>query len=254
MENNNSQAASQPSADQWTTDRLSAFAPEHEWQPDLSRAFAMLQQRRDAQHARGRRSAWTLAAIAATSLPLIAFPVTRTIAQRCVSECVKESAKVRDFFTGNAPGPVPPSTYLNSEDRAAAPDFTGKDASGQSVKLSDFRGKVVLLNFWATWCGPCKVEIPMLNGLQQKYRDRNFTVLGVSLEDDGWNAVKPYLLTTQVNYPVLVGSEDVAALYHGLDSIPTTFLIDKTGRVAAIHVGLCSKSEYEADLAALLSK
>lgn len=253
MENNNSQAgANRQTADQWSNDRLSALAPEHEWQPNLSRAFARLQQRRDAQHARGRRSAWTIAAIAATSLPLIAFPVTRTIAQRCVSECVKESSIVRDFFTGNAPGPAPPSTYLKPEDRAVAPDFTGKDASGRSVNLSEFRGKVVLLNFWATWCGPCKVEIPMLNGLQQKYRDRNFTVLGVSLEDDGWNAVKPYLLTTHVNYPVLVGSEDVATRYHGLDSIPMTFLIDQSGRIAAVHVGLCSRSEYEADLASLL--
>ena len=244
MESNNNQAWASRQNDQWANDRLSVLAPEHDWQPNTSRASRLLQQRREAQRTRGRKWAWAVVTITATGLPLIALPVTRSIAERCVSQCVKESGKVRDFFTGNAPG-------LKTAGRSMAPDFSATDVSGQLVKLSDFRGKVVVLNFWATWCGPCKAEIPMMNALQQKYGHRNFTVLGVSLEEDGWNVVKPYMQSAQFKYPVLVGREDVAALYHGLDSIPTTFVIDRSGHIAAVHVGLCGRSEYEAGLDAL---
>jgi peroxiredoxin len=238
--------------DRWVNDRLAAVSPDHECEPNLSRGFARHQERRDAQ--RGRRRRWALAAagIVATGLPLMAFPVTRAIVQRGVSACVRESSRVREFFMGNASSEAPSSTYVKLEDRKMAPDFTMSDASGKPVKLSDFRGKVVLLNFWATWCGPCKIEIPMLKGLQETYEDRNFTVLGVSLEDDGWNVVKPYMERAQFNYPVMVGSEDIAALYGGLEAMPTTFLIDKAGRIAAVHVGLCSRSEYEGEIKAVL--
>jgi peroxiredoxin len=143
---------------------------------------------------------------------------------------------------------------LKTEDRKLAPDFAVTDASGKQVSLSDFRGKTVLLNFWATWCEPCKTEIPMLKGLQRTFQGSNFTVLGVSLEQDGWSIVKPYMATAQFNYPVMIGRDDVAALYGGLEAIPTTLLIDKSGRIAALHVGLCNRSEYEADINALLKE
>src|SRR5271166_1832023 len=79
------------------------------------------------------------------------------------------------------------------KDRKPAPDFALKDASGATVKLSDYRGKVVLLNFWATWCGPCEEEIPWFIGFQQEFKDREFAVLGISVDEDGWNAVKPFV-------------------------------------------------------------
>ena len=94
----------------------------------------------------------------------------------------------------------------------------------------------------------------MLKGLQQANRNRGFTVLGVSLEEEGWTLVKPYMERAQFNYPVMVGSEDIAERYGGLNFIPTTLLIDKFGRIAAIHVGLCRKSEYEADIKAVLQE
>src|ERR1700723_1449294 len=85
------------------------------------------------------------------------------------------------------------SAKLSASNRKAAPDFSLTDANGSPVKLSDYKGKVVLLNFWATWCGPCKIEIPWFMDFEQTYKDKNFAVLGVSLDEDGWDSVKPYI-------------------------------------------------------------
>ncbi|HET8550170.1 MAG TPA: redoxin domain-containing protein [Bryobacteraceae bacterium] len=134
----------------------------------------------------------------------------------------------------------------------AAPDFTLNDVNGRPVRLSDFRGKVVLLNFWATWCGPCKVEIPWFIEFEQKYKDRGLTVIGVAMDEEGWSIVKPYLAARRINYRVVIGTEQVGAAYGGVDSLPTTFIIDKDGRIASTHVGLVSKSDYENEILRLL--
>jgi thiol-disulfide isomerase/thioredoxin len=139
-----------------------------------------------------------------------------------------------------------------AKDRQAAPDFTLKDASGQTVKLSQFKGKVVLLNFWATWCGPCKIEIPWFIAFEKQYKDRGFAVVGVAMDEDGWDVVKPYIETRQVNYRVVMGDDVVAQLYGGVESLPTTFLIDREGRVASVHIGLVSKSTYQHDIDLLM--
>ena len=135
-----------------------------------------------------------------------------------------------------------------------APDFTLEDASGKPVTLSEFRGKVVLLSFWATWCAPCRIEIPWFNELQKAYGDRDFVVLGVSLDEDGWKSVKPYLNQNRVSYPVMIGNNDIARLYGGLNALPTTLIIDKSGRIAVTHVGLCNRSEYEAAAKGLVAE
>jgi cytochrome c biogenesis protein CcmG/thiol:disulfide interchange protein DsbE len=136
--------------------------------------------------------------------------------------------------------------------RKPAPGFSLKDADGRAVNLADYRGKVVLLNFWATWCGPCKIEIPWFMEFEQRYKDRGFAVLGVAMDDDGWEVVKPYVAKNKINYRILMGNDDVAAKYGGVDSLPTTYIIDQNGRIVSTHVGLVSKSEYEDDIAKLL--
>jgi peroxiredoxin len=136
--------------------------------------------------------------------------------------------------------------------RKPAPTFTLKDSNGTSVKLSDYLGKVVLLNFWATWCGPCKVEIPWFIEFEQKHKDSGFAVVGISMDEDGWDTVKPYIEARRVNYRILLGDDATAQNFGGVESLPTTFLIDRQGRVASVHVGLVSKSSYQNEIIQLL--
>lgn len=146
------------------------------------------------------------------------------------------------------------SASINAtKNRNMAPDFSSKDARGAELKLSDYRGRVVLLNFWATWCGPCRIEIPWFVEFEKTYRDRGLEVIGVSMDDEGWQAVKPYIERQKISYPVVLGTDPLAQRYGGIESLPTTFLIDREGKIAARHVGLVSKSTYEDEINRLLS-
>jgi len=135
----------------------------------------------------------------------------------------------------------------------AAPDFSLKDGNGQTVHLSDYKGKVVLLDFWATWCGPCKIEIPWFIDFEKQFKDRGFAVLGVSMDEDGWSAIKPYVKNMKMNYRVLLGNDGVSTAYGGLDSLPTTLLIDRSGDIASTHVGVSmGKEEFKNAIVQLL--
>jgi peroxiredoxin len=238
----------------WVDDRLAGRIPDAEWQPNVLRGLTQLRERRDLEEPRSRRFLWVAVGAAAACLPLMALPRSRTFAQNCVSVCVSESGKLRELFTGKEKTSGPGIVYAKAEDRTPAPDFTLDDASGVPVRLSQFRGKVVLLSFWATWCIPCRTEIPWFLEFHGTYKDRGLAVLGVSLDDDGWKAVKPYIDKMKVDYPVMVASGDVASRYGGLNSLPVTLIIDKSGRIAVTHVGLCPKSEYEAAINAMLAE
>jgi peroxiredoxin len=133
-----------------------------------------------------------------------------------------------------------------------APDFTLKDAQGKRVSLSDFKGKVVVLNFWATWCGPCKAEIPWFIDFQKQWASRGFTVLGVSMDEDGWKAVTPYAAEKGINYPVVLANEEINERYGGIEALPTTLVIGRDGKVAFIHSGLISRADYEKEIRQLL--
>jgi peroxiredoxin len=136
--------------------------------------------------------------------------------------------------------------------RKVAPDFALKDANGKTVKLSDYKGKVVLLDFWATWCGPCRLEIPWFMEFERKYKDRGFAVLGVSMDDDGWESVRPFIKDLQMNYRVVIGDDKTGDKYGGIEALPTAFLIDREGRVAIKHVGLSSRRDFEDGIEKLL--
>ncbi len=138
--------------------------------------------------------------------------------------------------------------------RDLAPDFALKDADGRTVHLSEYKGKVVVLDFWATWCGPCKVEVPWFAEFERKNKDRGFAVLGVDMDEDGWEAVKPFLKELNVNYRIVMGDDKTAEQYGGIEALPTTYLIDRNGRIASEHVGLTSKKEFEDAIEQLLQK
>jgi cytochrome c biogenesis protein CcmG/thiol:disulfide interchange protein DsbE len=140
----------------------------------------------------------------------------------------------------------------SDNDRKPAPAFSLTDERGTPVTLAEYRGKVVLLNFWATWCGPCQIEIPWFIEFEQKYKDRDFAVLGVSFDDDGWKSVRPYIASHKINYRIMIGTEKMSQLYGGVDSLPTTFIVDRQGRIAAQHVGLVDKSDYQNEILKLL--
>jgi len=145
-----------------------------------------------------------------------------------------------------------PEGMKAANDRKAAADFMLSDAKSTRVKLSDYKGKVVLLNFWATWCGPCKVEIPWFVEFEKKYQDRGFAVLGVSMDEGGLEVVRTFIEEHKVNYRVAIGTDQVARLYGGVDSLPRTFIIDLEGRNASAHIGLASKRNYESEILHLL--
>ena len=138
-----------------------------------------------------------------------------------------------------------PNAAKSHNDRHAAPDFALKDAEGKTVRLSEYKGKVVLLDFWATSCGPCRVEIPWFVEMERNKKDKGFEVLGVSLDDSGWEDVKPFLAEMKVNYRVVIGDDATTKAYGGVEAIPTTLLIDKQGRIASIHVGLGARKAFE---------
>jgi len=138
-----------------------------------------------------------------------------------------------------------------AKDRKPAADFALADASGKTVQLKDYRGKVVLLDFWATWCHGCKQEIPWFSEFQKTYGAKGLAVVGVSLDEGGWKVLKPFLADAHVPYQMVLGDDAIAKRY-GIETMPDTFLIDRNGRVAAAYTGLVDKDDVEANIKALL--
>lgn len=132
-----------------------------------------------------------------------------------------------------------------------APEFKLKTLDGKPVNLEALRGKVVFLNFWATWCGPCRAEVPDLVALQQRYKTR-LQILGLDVDDDDAGEVQKYVEETGINYPVAMTSDDVRFAYGGIPALPTSFVLDTEGRVVQKHVGLLDPALYETEIRALL--
>lgn len=129
-----------------------------------------------------------------------------------------------------------------------APDFTLKDLEGKTVKLSDFKGKVIILDFWATWCPPCRMEIPHFRALYGKYKSKGLEIIGVSLDRSGVEDVKRFAKNNQINYPLLMGNESVAILYGNIRAIPTTFVIDRKNKIVKKYIGYNDMEVFEADI------
>ena len=134
-----------------------------------------------------------------------------------------------------------------------APDFTLESLDGKSVRLSDLRGKAVLLNFWATWCGPCKIETPWLVELQNQYGSQGLQVIGVAMDDSGKDEIAKFAKDMGVNYPVLLGKEAVGDAYGGVPALPESFFIGRDGKIVDKIIGLKGKGEIEDSIKKALS-
>jgi thiol-disulfide isomerase/thioredoxin len=134
-----------------------------------------------------------------------------------------------------------------------APGFTLKTLDGKTVSLSDYKGKAVLVNFWATWCGPCKLEMPWLIDLQKKYAAQGFTVLGISEDDGPAKNIADFAAKMGVNYPVLIANDQVSKAYGGIDYLPTSYYVGRDGKVVREVGGIISQNEIEADIQKILA-
>lgn len=157
-----------------------------------------------------------------------------------------------------AAGDVPPeASPLTGK---PAPNFTLPDLSGKEISLSSFKGKPLLINFWATWCGPCKIETPWIVELQKQYAPQGFQVIGISTEGDdlkpddkdGWahdkDAIARFVKQYHMEYPVLINGDSLTNEYGGLDAMPTSVYVDRDGKVVAVQLGITSKDDMEANI------
>ena len=132
-----------------------------------------------------------------------------------------------------------------------APDFKLTSLDGKPLTLADFQGKVVFLNFWATWCGPCRAEVPDLVALQERYKD-HLQIIGLDVDDDDTAEIQKYVKETGIDYPVAMTPDDLRVQYGGIPALPTTFILDTEGRVVQKHVGYTDPELYETEIRALL--
>lgn len=140
-----------------------------------------------------------------------------------------------------------------SGEHALAPDFSLPDLTGGQLTLSAYRGKVVLLDFWATWCDPCREEIPHFVDLQKQYGNQGLQVIGVSMDDEP-EPVRDFYQRFRMNYPVAMGNAKIGQLYGGILGLPIAFVIARDGRIEAKHIGATSASTFEKEIVSLLQR
>jgi peroxiredoxin len=140
-----------------------------------------------------------------------------------------------------------------AQQRKSAPELGLQDADGKQANLRDYRGKVVVVDFWATWCHGCLQEIPWFADFQRKYGDKGLSVIGVSLDAEGWKVVKPFIKKASVPYRIVLGNDSSAQAYR-ITSMPDTFLIDQEGRIATTYVGMVDKNGLERNIQILLAQ
>jgi thiol-disulfide isomerase/thioredoxin len=186
----------------------------------------------------------TAIALLAISIPFV-FQAHQDDPAPAATQAAVTPAASHDVAGAETPGCM-------ADAKPANLDFKLKDLEGKEVALSSFKGKVVLLNFWATWCGPCKAEIPGFVELQEKYKDK-ITIVGYSVDDTA-ELAKQYAAQYKMNYPILLGEgrEDLQDAYGPIWGIPASFLISKDGKVCQKHMGIAPKAQFEKELVALM--
>ena len=189
-------------------------------------------------------------AVAVTAIALLAIAIPFVWEPHVDAQPTRREPTVTPAAS-HEPRPAPKRAACMANAKPANWDFKLKDLDGKEVALASFKGKVVLLNFWATWCGPCKAEIPGFVELQEKYRDK-LTIIGYSVDDTA-ELAKKYAAEYKMNYPILLGEgrEDVQDAYGPIWGIPASFIISKDGNVCRKHMGIAPKAVFEKEIVAL---
>jgi cytochrome c biogenesis protein CcmG/thiol:disulfide interchange protein DsbE len=236
-----------PQVNTWVDDRMSALNSGGNWQPNVHAGFARIQKLRGTANWIGRRTILLPSATAvAICLSIMAYPSPKVFARRCIAEC---TAVLQNLSLS-----ARAQTHLTPENaRYTAPDFILKDANDKNIALSEQKGKVVLVNFWATWCHGCQLEIPWFIEFQKKYEKQGLVVIGISMDNDGWKSVRPWLSEKRVNYPIVIGNQGLADRF-GLDGMPLTALVDRDGKIADVHLGVVDKDATEKKVQTLLQE
>lgn len=155
------------------------------------------------------------------------------------------------YHKARRPGTAAAAPHLTQA--SMAPDFTLQALDGKSMRLSDLRGKAVLLNFWATWCGPCKIEMPWFVELQNQYGSQGLQVVGVAMDDASTEDIAKFAKDMGVNYPILIGKESVGDEYGGVPALPESFFIGRDGKLVDKIIGLKGKAEIEDSIKKVLN-
>ena len=197
-------------------------------------------------------------AVAVTAVALLAIAIPFVWQPNVEAEPAGTSTSTPSASNDPAPaashGDDPATAACMANAKPANFDFTMKDVDGNDVSLTAYKGKVVLLNFWATWCGPCKAEIPGFVRLQEKYRDKGLVIVGYSVDDTAAKA-KAYAAQYKMNYPILLGEgrEELQDAYGPIWGIPASFIISKDGKVCRKHMGIAPEAVFEKEVVALLN-
>lgn len=229
----------------WVDERMSALTPEDNWQPNAATALTRFREVRRANSWTGRTLIWAAATIGVIVVFMVTLPSPQVLAHKCL-EC---SVAVWQSLAA----PYATQTIQPIANRKLAPDFQLAGADGKDIRLSELKGNVVLLNFWATWCEGCQVEIPWFVEFQKRYAGEGLAVIGLAMDDDGWKPVRPWIKEKNVNYSIVISKPEVAKQY-GLKTMPLTVLIDRQGRIAATHCGIVNKAETENNISSLLKE
>jgi thiol-disulfide isomerase/thioredoxin len=230
----------------WLQDRLAMLNTNEEWDPDVSASLRKFRELRVPRNWFGRRWMFAATTAAIAGLCLLVLPSPKVFAHRCL-ECTVA------VWHSLAPSASVQAKLKPLAERRLAPDFNLKDANGVDFKLSGLKNRVVLVNFWATWCGGCQEEIPWLVEFQKMYGGQGLVVVGISMDDDGWKSVKPWLKEKNVNYPIVIGNQKLGDQYK-LVGMPLTVLVDREGRIADLHPGLVEKAATQEKIKALLQE
>src|SRR5262245_8498116 len=236
--------------DRWVNNELAMLTPDRAWQPDASARLAEVNVKRLADRSRRIRATGAVVAIA---VAFVSLPITRAFAARCVEACLSVTTSVSQLWNDDGPEAHAPRVTGFAIGNLS-PDLAGVDRSGAPVSLLALRGHIVVVNFWATWCQPCKAEIPELNDIQARFGTNGVDVIGVSIDDEGWSVIDPFAAQQDMQYRVALADDRILAAFGGVGNVPTTFVIGRDGRILIKRVGILTEGNERNQILQLLER